>query len=338
MDGQVKQYEENQALRTLSATILDADGELLAIGTTWSAGQVKISRNGGALANAAELPVAVTGGGDGAFDLSFSVSEVSVLGSLRVRFYDSEGALIAEFTDEVTEDADDAIAQHESVASNRLLDVTIYDANGDLLDADTEWSAGMVKVSKAGGAFANASALPVTEGSDGAFQLQLSIGEVDTVGNVRVRFYTSGGTLLGEYVAPVRAVAAPTPLPASHPQLVLVSAECECVFIEEGIKMRTITRRQGDRLPAIEAVVFDEGQRVDLTAFETIVFRMVSGETEIEGSATGDVNGNLRYELADGDTDTPGTYTAVFVATDSDDRVQTFPTGSNLTVVVIAGL
>jgi hypothetical protein len=72
------------------------------------------------------------------------------------------------------------------------------------------WSAGMVKVSKVGAAFANAAALPtaVSGGGDGAFRLQFSLGEVDTVGNLRVRFYTSGGTLIGELVATVRAIAA----------------------------------------------------------------------------------------------------------------------------------
>lgn len=121
-------------------------------------------------------------------------------------------------------------------------------------------------------------------------------------------------------------------------ELVVVALEAEAVFVEGEGKMRTITRRQGDMLPPIQAIAFDDGARADLTQFETITFRMVAGETEIEGAATGDSNGVFTYDLADGDTDTPGTYSAVFECVTADGKTQTFPTASNLTVVVIAGL
>ncbi len=199
-------------LRTLSATLLAADGEtLLSLATVWLTGMVKVSRNGSAFVDAVNLPVAVTGGGDGAFDIEIALAEIATPGTIRVRFFDAVGGnLIAEYTDEVEATADDYIRRNESNASERVLDATIYDESGDLLAADTAWSAGMVKVSKAGGAFANAAALPVAvaSGSDGAFRLQFSQAETDTVGNLRVRFYTSGGTLIGEFVAQVRTVHA----------------------------------------------------------------------------------------------------------------------------------
>lgn len=198
------------ALRTLSTTLTDVAGVLLPLATSWLAGMVKVSRNGGVFVDAVNLPVAVTAGGDGAFDLEIALAEISTPGTIHVRFYDAvDGELLGEFTDEVEATLDDYIRQNEANASERVLEATLYGLDGLLLPAATVWSAGMVKVSKAGAAFANAAALPtvVSGGGDGAFRLQFSLGEVDTVGNLRVRFYTSGGTLIGELVAIVRTIA-----------------------------------------------------------------------------------------------------------------------------------
>lgn len=94
--------------------------------------------------------------------------------------------------------------QNQPVEALRTLSATVYDANGDLLPAATSWVAGMVKISKAGGAFTNTTNLPtsVSGGGDGDFDLILTVGEVDTIGNLRVRFYDDavGTTLLAEYV------------------------------------------------------------------------------------------------------------------------------------------
>ncbi len=100
-----------------------------------------------------------------------------------------------------------------------------------------------------------------------------------------------------------------------------------------------ITRevRQNDRLPTMTAVAFSEGARVDLTVFASIAFRMVASDGTVKiaaGAATGDANGNLSYAWAAGDTDTVGEYEAVFKATDGTGKVQTFPTGYNLKVVI----
>jgi hypothetical protein len=94
--------------------------------------------------------------------------------------------------------------------------------------------------------------------------------------------------------------------------------------------------RQGDRLPPLQVIAFDQNERLDLTAFEEITFRMVSGATEVEGIATGTAEGLLEYEWADGDTDVIGTYDAVFVGIDAGGREQTIPTPDNLKVVIIA--
>lgn len=99
--------------------------------------------------------------------------------------------------------------------------------------------------------------------------------------------------------------------------------------------------RQNDRLPTIQAIAFDEDVRVDLTVFASIVFRMVAadGTVKIAGAAaTGNANGELEYAWAAGDTDTVGEYVAVFKATDGSGKVQTFPTRTNLAVVVTAAI
>lgn len=193
------------ALRTLSTTLIDANGVLLPLATSWAVGRVKLSRNGSAFVNATNLPVAVSAGGDGAFDLVLTQTEVSTLGTIRVRFLDDDGTVIGEFTDEVEDRSGDFIQLNEEDATARVLDVTLYGIDGQLLPADTAWSAGMVKLSKAGAAFTNADALPVAVGSgDGTFQLQLALAEVSAIGNLRVRFYTADGDLVGETVAQVR--------------------------------------------------------------------------------------------------------------------------------------
>lgn len=98
--------------------------------------------------------------------------------------------------------------------------------------------------------------------------------------------------------------------------------------------------RQGDRLPSLQAKAFtDAGGIVDLTTFTGgITFRMVNGATVITGAASGDAQGNLTYNWGASDTATPGTYAAVFIATDSGGKKQTFPTGDNLQVVIVPSI
>lgn len=99
--------------------------------------------------------------------------------------------------------------QNEPLASLRTLSATIYDTNGVLLPEATSWVAGMVMISKAGGAFANSTNLPtsVSGGGDGDFDLILTVSEVDTIGNLRIRFFDDaiGTNLLAEYVDQVIA-------------------------------------------------------------------------------------------------------------------------------------
>lgn len=94
--------------------------------------------------------------------------------------------------------------QNEPLESLRTLSATIYDLTGVLLPAATVWVAGMVKISKGGGAFTNTTNLPtsVSGGGDGDFDLILTVPEVDTIGNLRIRFYDDavGTNLLAEYV------------------------------------------------------------------------------------------------------------------------------------------
>lgn len=93
--------------------------------------------------------------------------------------------------------------------------------------------------------------------------------------------------------------------------------------------------RQGDLLPILRARAFDADAFLNLPSlFTSIVFRMVSGSTVIEGPATGDASGNLTYTWQAGDTDVPGTYSAVFVGTTAGGKTQTLPSDTNLQVVI----
>lgn len=105
--------------------------------------------------------------------------------------------------------------QHEPNEELRTVSATLYAMNGDLLPAATVWVAGMVRISKAGGPFADTVNLPVSVSSeDGAFDLVLDVSEVDTVGVVRVRFYASvGGDLIAEYTSLVEEA----PIPGTTP-------------------------------------------------------------------------------------------------------------------------
>lgn len=96
--------------------------------------------------------------------------------------------------------------------------------------------------------------------------------------------------------------------------------------------------RQGDRLPTLRAVAFTATGVVDFTQFVSISFRMVNGETVVTGPASGDASGNLSYAWASGDTDVPGTYAAVFIAVDGTGRQETFPTDSNIEIVIIPAI
>lgn len=85
----------------LAATIYEADGDLLPSATVWSAGMVKVSAAGEPFVNAANLPVAVSGGGAGAFTLALTGADADEVGNLRVRFYTSGGVLLAEYVSQV---------------------------------------------------------------------------------------------------------------------------------------------------------------------------------------------------------------------------------------------
>lgn len=200
------------ALRGLSMTLESLSGVLLPLDTNWVSGMVKVATTGG-YADADALPTPIADGGAGAFDLQFSSAEVANYGSLRVRVFDDAANLIAEYEDSVSDAAGDYVALDQPLAALRTLSASLVDSSDVAIPAGTSWVAGMAKVSKAGAAFVNAANLPVavSGAGDGAFSLELSTGEVDTEGRVRVRFYDASAVLLREYVVVVReALAAET--------------------------------------------------------------------------------------------------------------------------------
>ena len=85
-------------------TVYSLLGALLPAATMWIPGMVKISKNGGAFANTVSLPVSISGGGDGDFDLVLSVAETDTIGNIRIRVYDDASGtnLLAEYVNQVT--------------------------------------------------------------------------------------------------------------------------------------------------------------------------------------------------------------------------------------------
>ena len=98
--------------------------------------------------------------------------------------------------------------------------------------------------------------------------------------------------------------------------------------------------RQGSIHRPLRATVFTEAGVVNLvTEFPNgITFRMVHGVTVIAGEATGDTRGNVTYQWQTGDLDLAGTYQACFIGTDAIGRTETFPSGTNLEIVVIPAI
>lgn len=105
--------------------------------------------------------------------------------------------------------------------------------------------------------------------------------------------------------------------------------------------------KANDRLPSVEAILgFAGGFIADLSGLGTAVkFIMRSRDTptaapKVNAAAVivDGVRGQVRYDWATGDTDTPGIYVAEWQVTYADGRKQTFPTLTYHTVTVLADL
>jgi len=98
-----------------------------------------------------------------------------------------------------------------------------------------------------------------------------------------------------------------------------------------------------DRLPPIKAVISGGGgQPLDLTgATVTFIMRNKTGGTPKVNSAAVLVDaaaGSVRYDWAEGDTDTAGSYQAEWQITWADGKQQTAPTLTYHTIDVLADL
>jgi len=95
--------------------------------------------------------------------------------------------------------------------------------------------------------------------------------------------------------------------------------------------------RAGDRLPSLEVKAFTRDGFINfpVTFPGGVTFRMVGGGRVVTGTASGDALGTIVYNWAAGDLSVAGTYAAVFIATDGAGRTATFPTGTNLELVVV---
>lgn len=92
----------------------------------------------------------------------------------------------------------------------------------------------------------------------------------------------------------------------------------------------TFNLKTGDTAPLLDAQLLDnEGNTIDLTGANVVFELFEPRGSDISLESAMDVidadSGNVRYEWADGDTDTPGRYRAQFVVTYPNDDVETFP-------------
>lgn len=97
--------------------------------------------------------------------------------------------------------------------------------------------------------------------------------------------------------------------------------------------------KQGDTSPQLEVVLKDgEGNVVDLTN-HTLFFGMAetNGRLKVNSVATliSASAGNIRYEWAAGDTDTPGTYLAEFKIINPSGDVLSYPNSTEKQIEVI---
>lgn len=106
----------------------------------------------------------------------------------------------------------------------------------------------------------------------------------------------------------------------------------------------TFTIKQNDRLPSIQATCVDaDGNPVDLTGNTGAEFHMKAvdgGVAKVDAAAVvvNEVTGVLRYDWAEGDTDTVGEFLAEFEVIFPDDKSQTFPNFENILITIVDDL
>src|ERR1017187_3791012 len=98
--------------------------------------------------------------------------------------------------------------------------------------------------------------------------------------------------------------------------------------------------RAGDTLPVVDTTLTDStGAPIDLTTATGVTFNMaLKGSSELTVSAAAAVsgtpsNGQVQYAWADADSDTPGSYLAVFVV-EWPSGSQTFPSEGAISILV----
>lgn len=104
-----------------------------------------------------------------------------------------------------------------------------------------------------------------------------------------------------------------------------------------------MTIKQGDTYPPVRATLTDySGTAIDLTD-ATVTFRMVdaNGNTVIAAGActiTNAATGEVQYQWAEADTDTPGRFRAEFVVEFSGGAIATVPNSNYIIVEIVRNL
>jgi hypothetical protein len=178
--------------------------------------------------------------------------------------------------------------QNQPTASLRTLSALLYDAYGSPLPSGTSWEAGMVKLSKANGAFVNTTNLPtaVADGADNSFVLQLEITEVNTLGPLRIQLFDEpDGNVIAEYVDEVVADLADTLEDAHGGGLWTSAVDSAEIATEVWGAILEETHTASDLVRLLVAIA--AGDRVDDEDAGTSVYYGLDGSTE---RATGTVD------------------------------------------------
>lgn len=180
--------EPSATLRTLPMRLYDNTGADMPLAHVFVAGDVKVIQPDGTVANAAALPVPITGASAGSFQFTLARTEIQQPGYIRIQVASSTTQFY-----EWIENIGPLFALNEALATKRTI-AARFTGLGVGVPASHVFLASEVKVIQPGGTVASSVNLPtfVTGAANGSWNLVLAQSEIATVGQVRVQIASPG--------------------------------------------------------------------------------------------------------------------------------------------------